>query len=262
MVMLLKRIVKAEKGVIYLGNTEGLKAFEDHYLQAREKEGRLLSDELVKMLPILPDAHLLRKEWLLRASTQGRLCKYLSSKQSQASMLDVGCGNGWFSNKLKSVLPEAKVYALDVNLQELQQASRLFGENRISYLYGDIFQDIFALRSFDIIILNSTIQYFDNFRVLLSRLFDLLSEDGEIHIVDSPFYKTQELKNEASMRSSSYFSGIGVKEMTPHYHHHTFDRIKEYRYSVMYNPKSFQNKLKGVLGNRTNPFPWIRITRS
>ena len=257
-----KNINTTENGIIFLGEKKHLETFEADYLKVREKEGRIFSDELVTILPRLPKSHPLHNEWLYRADTQSRFCKYLSSKKESSAILDLGCGNGWFSLKMKIAFPQASIYALDVNRLELEQASKVFPENQITLLHGDIFQDIFVPESFQLIVLNSSLQYFPDFKLLMYRLFELLKRGGEIHILDSPFYKTVQNQKEARNRSRSYFSGMEVKEMIQHYHHHTFEDLQGFSYSILYDPNTTRNSLMRILGQKVGIFPWIRITKT
>ena len=55
-----------------------------------------------------------------------------------AKILDVGCGNGWFSGQLAAIA-SAKVYALDLNRMELEQAARIFNLHNLILCYGNIF---------------------------------------------------------------------------------------------------------------------------
>lgn len=258
---IIKNISKTEDGIVFLGENKHLETFESDYLKVREKEGRIFSDKGVKKLPLLPKSHPLHKEWLHRADTQIRFCNYLSARKENSSILDLGCGNAWFSAQMKSSLPQAKIFALDVNTMELQQAAKVFSKNQIVFLHGDIFQDIFEAASFDMIVLNSSLQYFPDFKMLMDRLLELLKKDGEIHILDSPFYKTAQNQKEAKNRSCSYFSGMDVKEMIQHYHHHNYDDLKDFSNTILYNPNKTWNSIRQLLGQKISLFPWICITK-
>lgn len=258
---IIKNISKTEDGIVFLGENKHLETFESDYLKVREKEGRIFSDKGVKKLPRLPKSHPLHKEWLHRADTQIRFCKYLSARKENSSILDLGCGNAWFSAQMKSSLPQANIFALDVNTLELQQAARVFSKNQITFYHGDIFQDIFEAASFDMIVLNSSLQYFSDFKLLMDRLLELLKKDGDIHLLDSPFYKTAQNQKEAKNRSRSYFSGMDVKEMIQHYHHHNFDDLKDFSNTILYNPNKTWNSIRQILGQKISLFPWICITK-
>ncbi|MEI9943399.1 MAG: hypothetical protein WDN26_04195 [Chitinophagaceae bacterium] len=47
-------------------------------------------------------------------------------------------------------------------------------------------------RQFDIIIFAAAIQYFPSLAGIINTALDLLKEDGEIHIIDSHFYHSDE----------------------------------------------------------------------
>lgn len=259
---LFKNNIKQDKGVYLLDHSGNLETFEKDYLKIREKEGRIFSDEMVKKLPFLPKSQPLKNEWLHRAATQQQFNRYLSVRGNMGSVLDLGCGNGWFTSKLNLVLPRAQILGLDVNIFELHQARRLFTSNQISFAHGDIFTDNFALHSFDMIILNSSIQYFPDLKLLVNRLFELLKVDGEIHFLDSPFYKTEQQKLAAKKRSEDYFSGIQEVQMAQHYYHHTFNSLQDYTFAILHQPTTLCRILSRLTGRKFSLFPWVRIANS
>lgn len=256
------KIIKSEEGIHFLYKTDNLDSFENDYLEVRKKEGRLFSDVLVKMLPELPPSHPLRNEWLYREATQKMFCNYLTTLKGSPVILDLGCGNGWFSKQMRTALPKAKIFALEVNLYELKQAARVFSREQLSFVYGDIFLDVFTQGSFDIIVLNSSIQYFSQLKKLLNRLQELLTKDGEIHILDSPMYASKKAQQEAKDRTIKYFKGIGFNNMAKNYHHHTFESLSAFNYKIIYNPKFTSNLLARIFSRKISQFPWIRIHNS
>lgn len=256
-----KKVTKTVDRLIFLGEEKRLKIFEKNYLEVREKEGRLFSDRLVTQLPYLSKEHRLRNEWLHRAATREMFIKYLKTKTGLQKILDLGCGNGWFCQRMAVAQPVANVFGLDVNLNELQQAARLFSNSQTSFLYGDIFQDIFIPDSFDLIVMNSTAQYFPDINLLVIELLELLTEHGEIHIMDSPFYTSASAQNKARKRSSDYFLKMGVKDMHKHYYHHTFNALQEFSPTILYRPGKVKNSLMAVFGKKLALFPWICIRK-
>src|SRR6478672_7573113 len=73
------------------------------YIQMRSLEGRIYSDDEVKQLPQVPANHPYRDEWKIRAATFMKLRKRLSGKKAELDILDIGCGNGWMSNRLAEI---------------------------------------------------------------------------------------------------------------------------------------------------------------
>ena len=224
--------------------------FSEIYLAVREKEQRLYNDEIVENLPIVPKDHLYKKEWSLRVKSTNRILKYLQNKKAPLKILDLGCGNGWFSNHL-SKINNSVVLGVDMNPIELEQANRIFLQKNLTFVYADIFKAP-ELNSYDIITINSCIQYFENIDVLINALKEKLNKNGEIHILDSPFYKANEIKV-AKERTVNYYTALGFPEMGSNYFHHSINQIKGC--DILYNPKkSLLSKIRKDI-----PFPWIRL---
>src|SRR5215471_14770463 len=132
----------------------------DLYLRVRRKEGRVYTDEIVARLPELPSGHPLQAEWLLRAASAERLTRYLARLQRPMTVLELGCGNGWLTNRIASV-PGTQVVGLERNRLELSQAARVFAGNEcLSWLEADIHCAPFVGRPFDAIVVACAIQYF------------------------------------------------------------------------------------------------------
>lgn len=237
-----------DQKVIFLTPFEN--TFEGNYLAVRAKENRVYSDKFVKNLPSVPSAHRQFKEWHLRQKTTERFLGYLKKGKYQ-NVLDIGCGNGWFSNKIAENV-SGKVLGLDVNLQELEQGRSVFQNNKLSFAYGDIFQAEFK-QPFDLIVLNASIQYFPDLELLFNRLKSLLSDSGEIHILDSPFYPTERECLAAKERTESYYSQLGFPEMSDFYFHHLQSNLKGFK--QLYFPKT--NLVQKLLKRKDSPFGWF-----
>lgn len=231
----------------------------DLYLKVREKEGRLYSDDVVAKLPLFPKNHVLSDEWQARFRSAQRLRKYLSQKNAQLKILDLGCGNGWLSNFLTQ--DNHFVFGIDQNLFELKQASRVFNENKkLFFLKADIFSAPFLKESFDIILVASAVQYFPDLTKLLKTLFHYLKPNGEIHILDSSFYTDNEIP-QAIRRSEEYYSSLGFPEMSKYYFHHRISELQKFSPKWLYRPNLFSLRLKQILRKAISPFPWVVIQK-
>ncbi|MHA7057567.1 class I SAM-dependent methyltransferase [Aquimarina sp. M1] len=217
------------------------------YITVRKKEKRILSDIEVKKLPYLK-----RDEWPLRIKSTERFESYIASKKRGLQILTIGCGNGWFSNRIATVSKDNQVIGLDVNREELEQAANVFSKNNLHFVYADIFKvNEQFISQFDIIILNGAVQYFEDFKVLISVLKLFLKPKGEIHIIDSPFYNVIEIPA-AKKRTKTYYSELGVPEMANHYFHHDESLLSDF--SILYSYK--WNIIHKVLGKKESPFSW------
>ncbi len=229
----------------------------DLYVLVRQREGRLYPDDVAVHLPDIPLGHPRRAEWLVRGESADRLLRHLAGRPRPLCVLDLGCGNGWLSHKV-AALPEVRVWGLDRFGVELVQAARLFASDSTEFLSADIFHAPFRGDTFDAIILASVIQYFPDLPALIRLLRTLLSQRGEIYLLDSPLYSDGELTS-AQARTRAYYSSLGLPEMADHYFHHTISSLEEFAPRWLYDPAAWHNRFSRYLGQRPSPFPWICI---
>lgn len=223
------------------------------YFRVREREGRLYPDGLVKGLPVVPANHPLQSEWNARTASSDRLVAYLSRPRKRATLLELGCGNGWLSHRIACVT-NAVVVGLDRDSPELRQARRVFSAPRLVWISADIYVSPFPTRTFDFIVIASAIQYFADLPELFGILIPLLAPHGEIHILDSPLYSESELPD-ARERSKRYYEKLGFPEMAARYHHHRTTVLAAYNPSWLYRPHHERGSGENPL--RDSPFPWV-----
>ena len=232
-------------------------AFSDQYISLRQKEGRVYSNDILCNLPNISATHPLRKEWAIRKNSLQKLIRYLHHQNKRQRILELGCGNGWLAHRLASSL-SSDVYAMDVNERELEQGVAVFKQTKnLTFICGDIFTCDLDKNVFDTVILAASIQYFPDFKHLIQRLLTLLAQDGEIHIIDSPFYDNKDV-DRARKRSEEYFSQCGFPSMKDHYHHHSWDALAPFNYKILYNPEILINRIKKYVAP-VSPFPWIKV---
>jgi len=251
------RDLKTVNGVVRISEVDD--AFEKLYLQVRKKENRIYSDDEIKLLPYASKINPHKNEWALRSKSFLRFKEYLSHKKSILNILDLGCGNGWLTGQLVKEF-EHNYFCVDVNLTELEQAAKVFDSDNLKFIYADIFATTFPANTFDIVIINSALQYFQNISALMKELFFISKTYGEIHIIDTPFYDKNELM-QAKNRTLKYYTSLGFPEMASKYFHHTLEDFRYLRYSYLYNPDSLKNKLSKFIFDQDSPFPWLLVTR-
>ncbi|MEZ4925429.1 MAG: class I SAM-dependent methyltransferase [Saprospiraceae bacterium] len=228
------------------------------YAKVRAKEGRILTDEAVLKLPESEFNSPHKKEWQFRKRSFLRLEAYLTYKfKGKISILDLGCGNGWMSGQLARN-PTWKVVGIDLNMTELEQASRLFNGPNISFCYADIHsaESRNLLGLFDVVAMAASVQYFSDLNQLIQSVREVLKEGAEIHILDSPFYKNAANAAAARSRSDKYYESVGVPEMAQYYHHHLLqDALKPGAHDL-------NNRIGVWILQKTGwlaPFPWLRL---
>lgn len=216
--------------------------FEKLYISLREKEGRLYSDEEVLQLPFIARSHPHYNEWRARRSSLKKLIHYIKGKGTDIDILEVGCGNGWLCAQLAAITT-GKVRGTDINNTELKQARRVFNQIlNLSFVETEPGDAFFDEKKFDIILFAASIQYFPSLKGVLDIALDHLSPNGEIHIIDSHFYKTSEIEA-ARQRTKDYYATMDFDVLSNYYYHHSIDELVNYRYKILQDPNSWKNKL-------------------
>lgn len=253
----------SDKDIFYQKNVVRNSVFAVKYIALRNKEERVYSDKIVQELPQIPDNHPLSKEWQVRRISMEKLLQYLTARGNCKTILELGCGNGWLSNKLAATL-QAEICGMDINDVELSQASDVFSKRtNLSFLFADIFSVEMGPPIFDTIIAASCVQYFPDLRKLINRLLELLAPSGEIHIVDSPVYRTAKEISAAQKRSRDHFISMGFPEMADWYFHHNVKEISTFKHRFLTTPHSLVSIVKRKLFNiHSAPFPWIVIEQN
>jgi SAM-dependent methyltransferase len=248
--------------VLYFSNPLDFQKQEALYLEARAAEGRVLSDAQVQELPNWPAQGSLGREWRWRAHSLRRFTHYLAHKNRALRILDLGCGNGWMANHLAKNLNWA-VTAIDLNVQELEQAARLFARGNLDFVYADIFgkniesqhfESVFG--KFDVILMAASAQYFSSLEGLVEKTFSLLNPGGELHILDTRFYADASSQAAAKLRSAAYYTQLGVPEMAQYYHHHHWGKAAALG-AHDFNSTAFTRLLQRV--GWVSPLDWLRF---
>jgi len=257
--MLIEEIRKenSNDGITYLSQVD--ESFEKIYLQFITRDKRFYPDDEVKLLPYASERNPHKKEWEQRSKTFLRFRNYLSNKKTKLNILDVGCGNGWLIGQLAKEF-DHNYFGIDLNLEELKQADRLFTKENVKFIYGDINKASLPTDTFNIVVLNSSLQYFKEVDTLLKELLTISKSYGEVHIIDTPFSLPNDVIRERN-NSLKHFTSLKLPEMNSRYFHHTLDELKYFRYIFNYNPDTIKNKLSNFIFDEDSPFPWIMITR-
>jgi ubiquinone/menaquinone biosynthesis C-methylase UbiE len=220
-----------------------LDAFEKQYHHVRLTEQRIYSNDQIARLPEIESDHVHYAEWNIRKKSSEQLIESLKKKKSKLNILEVGCGNGWLAAKFADI-ENSTVTGIDVNRIELMQAVTTFEKkDNLHFIYGDIRTLTFKPNSFDVIVFAASIQYFSSLVAIITKALSLLTNDGEIHIIDSPFYSKQEV-DLAANRTKEYYNALGFEEMSSYYFHHCINDLKQFNHEIIYNPKSIINRLR------------------
>lgn len=230
----------------------------DHYLALRSKEGWLESVDAIRQWPHVPSNHPHARLWAWRRRSLARLMQHLQRElPPTANILDLGCGNGWMSNRL-AALPGTTIWACDVNIPELELGAAVFPLPNIKWVYADVFNSQLPKSHFDAIILAGSAQYFPDIRLLLDQLRQHLAPVGCIHIIDTNFYNSNADLQSAKDASRRYFEGQNAADMAPYYHHHLAASAKQAGTRDLND--TFHGRWMQRLGF-WSPFPWLAAAR-
>jgi ubiquinone/menaquinone biosynthesis C-methylase UbiE len=236
------------------GSAADAEAFEKLYMQLRKKEQRLYTDQEVRNLPQIDATHTYFKEWLMRKRSCDWLIKYLKQKNRPLAILEVGCGNGWLSAQLAKNT-SGQVIGMDINKEELIQAARVFGDiTNLKFVSGDIRSAQLDHNSFDIIVFAASLQYFSSIIGILQPAFQCLRAGGEVHILDTIFYKKDNV-DAARQRTKDYYTAIGFPAATDYYYHHCIEDLANFSARILFDPFSWIQKFR----KNKYPFFWVCI---
>lgn len=228
--------------------------FARQYISLRHQELRVPNDTTLKHLPKVASNHPHAKAWKMRMHGLENLVTVLNKTFSKpAHILDIGCGNGWMSNRIAKA--GFAVTGIDINLPELEQAHRVFARTGLRFAFADLFSwqpDTV----FNGALIASALQYFENPQELLAHLFNVNPQLTHVFISDTPFYH-QNVKNAAAQRSHDYYLTHGFPELAKHYHHHALSDLG-HPYTIVYKPKP--RLIQTLWGSA--PFPIIAVTRN
>ncbi|CAO1659579.1 Malonyl-[acyl-carrier protein] O-methyltransferase [Halomonas sp. NYA30] len=97
------------------------------------------------------------------------------------NVLDMGCGTGFWTQRLAERYPKACVTGLDIAPGMLEQARQRHGES-IHWQPGDAAAQPFDKRSFDLVFSNLAVQWCRNIGAVMAELYRILTPGGLAHI--------------------------------------------------------------------------------
>ncbi|WP_404471604.1 malonyl-ACP O-methyltransferase BioC [Vreelandella venusta] len=96
-------------------------------------------------------------------------------------VLDLGCGTGYWTQRLAALYPRANMTGLDIAPGMLAHAQALYGDE-ITWQQGDAAALPFENGHFDLIVSNLAIQWCRDVSAVMQELARVLSPGGESHI--------------------------------------------------------------------------------
>jgi 2-polyprenyl-3-methyl-5-hydroxy-6-metoxy-1,4-benzoquinol methylase len=98
-----------------------------------------------------------------------------------ASVLEVGCGDGFLAARLSQRVPN--VVAVDVDRPVLERAKQRFPSAPVEWRHGDILAIADELGEFDAVVSNAALHHMPDTRAALACLRDLVRPGGRLALV-------------------------------------------------------------------------------
>src|SRR5882724_2865914 len=141
-----------------------------------------------------------------------------------AAMLDIGCGAGNLSLKLRTVFPRLDVTLIDLSLPMLERATERLG-GAVHAIQGDIRDVPLAAGSFDIAVGAAVFHHLrgeDEWRAVFGKVYRGLRPGGSFWISDLIFHSTPAVQELMWSRYGDYLAGFKGEE----YRRHVFEYIE------------------------------------
>lgn len=122
-------------------------------------------------------------------------------KKTYHNILEIGCGTGYLSRKLKKLYPEAKMTLVDIAPGMIEYVKSTLHWENTEFLCGDI-EELELKDTYDLIISNATFQWFNQLENTIKKLVASLQPEGTLAFstfgVDT-FYELHEATKKAKI---------------------------------------------------------------
>ena len=162
--------------------------FIEEYEKVRHFEGRFSANATYyRALPFQDLSGRFASDWKIRAASYRALTKVL---KTHSTILDVGAGNGWLSNRLTDLGHE--VYAVDLltNSEDGLGAWRSY-ETKFTPVQAEFSYLPFSFAFADALIFNASFHYAEDYEKVLAEGLRILKPSGSLIIMDSPVYRDE-----------------------------------------------------------------------
>lgn len=159
--------------------------FIKNYETIRRLEGRFSADAAYyRNLPFKDLSGRFSADWKIRAASFRVLQKLLPT---HSTVLDVGAGNGWLSNRL--ALDGHDVCAVDllINSEDGLGAWQNY-ETKFTLVQTEFTQLPFPDCSVEVVVFNASLHYAESFERTLFESLRILKSNGRLVVMDSPVY--------------------------------------------------------------------------
>jgi SAM-dependent methyltransferase len=170
--------------------------FIQEYETVRQAEGRgSPSAAYYQALPYRDLSERMAADWQIRAASFDAFLKQLLVPFEQVvghplTILDLGAGNGWLSNRI--AMRGHRVAAVDLTTNDFDGLGcHRYYETIFVPVQAEFDHLPFANRSVDLVLFNASLHYSTGFEKTLQESLRVLGPAGRLVILDTPFYRDQ-----------------------------------------------------------------------
>lgn len=126
--------------------------------------------------------------WLLKRFNDD--VSRLATAAGPTTILDVGCGEGFTTQRVADALPSATITAYDIESNYIEDATTHSARRRIVYRVGDLFSlPIPAEAEYDLVMSNEALEHIENYREALERLTRFSRRFVLISVPNEPWFR-------------------------------------------------------------------------
>ncbi len=184
-------------------------------------------------------------EWLERGDREAEeapdvLIRKLSLSKTDV-VADIGAGTGYFTFRISPLVPEGKVYAVDIEPEMLEFIQERMVRNRVDNVIpvrGSIFDPKLPDESVDMVLLVDAYHEFSHPYEMMRNIFSSLSPGGRVVLVEyraedpdvpmKPLHKMSERQARVEMEAVG-LKWLGTSFALPWQHFMVFEKPKNHR---------------------------------
>ena len=140
------------------------------------------------------------------------LRKVVSSIQDTPQILDLGCGQGHITERIRQALKGAEITGLDYSVSAIEYAYEHFPQ--IDFAVGDAYDSPYSSKFFDVVVCNNLWEHVPDPLFLLSRIKRTIKPGGHLIVSTPSRYRTGNLVRIIRGKPVNFMSRHHVTEYT------------------------------------------------
>ena len=195
-------------------------------------------DEFEKVNKGYFDKVAIKKEGNYQQEASNRLSDYVQSKnrkiilhniEFKENLLDIGCGNGDFTNELNKIAPTT---GIDISEEMIKLANKSFPD--LKFLNSPVYKLPFKSKSFDSVICLNTIHHIKNTEKAIREICRVTKNQILIEIKNK--YSLNYLRRSLIKNNNYRWKPTTVKEIKTVFNRYNFKLYKKYNILPILNP--------------------------